>query len=454
MVTIPVLEREIDKRVGRLKDLNQQLQTRAMTESERAEVESLRGELEAKQGELEQRKYLSKVEAEAIRPEASDIAKAKRQFSVRRAILGQVRNTNVDDGLEREVSQEIAKNTNETTEGVWCPVDQTRAVTTTTPSGGPGSNLIAEDHLGSQFIPLLRPSLIASQLPLTRIQAKGNLQVPRQKAGVLGKFLGETDSLSNEDAEFETVTASPKRVGALASFSYQQMLQSDPSIEGLVVSDINERLQRVVDKVILYGQSTSVTAGDTRTGYGDGTFTLAQWTGRVGATTDQFEGITHNVTPTTPVTATPTNGLETSVMDVTKLKSELDKEDIPMEGRYWVCSPALYDKLSVTLEFSSSGSQAIARNGTIRGMPTVLSNAVVHNRRKGTGRSLSDLIYVHCPSYAHVTWDAVQILTNPYADADYKAGRISVRAMAYMSSFKRYSSTSICAWYNQCITAL
>ena len=197
-----------------------------------------------------------------------------------------------------------------------------------------------------------------------------------------------------------------------------------------------------------------MTADDTRTGYGDGTFTLAQWTGRVGATTDQFEGITHNVTPTIPATASPTNGLAVSVMDVTKLKSELDKEDIDMSGRYWICSPSLYNKLSVTLEFSASGAQPIARNGTIRGMATILSTAVVHNRSKGSGRDLSDLIYVHAPSYAHVTWDAVQVLTNPYADGDYRAGRISVRAMAYMSSFKRYSSTSICSWYNQCITKI
>ena len=94
--------------------------------------------LEAKQGELEQRQYLSKVEAESLKPEVKDVAKAKREFSVRRAILGQIRNSKVDDGLEREVSQEIASRTNETTEGIWCPVDQTRAVTTTTPSGGPG----------------------------------------------------------------------------------------------------------------------------------------------------------------------------------------------------------------------------------------------------------------------------------------------------------------------------
>ena len=33
------------------------------------------------------------------------------------------------------------------------------------------------------------------------------------------------------------------------------MLMSDPAVETLVVSDLNERMQRVVDKLILYGQN-------------------------------------------------------------------------------------------------------------------------------------------------------------------------------------------------------
>lgn len=454
MNSIPVLNREIDQRVTRLRNLNKDLETRAMTEAEKAEVDSLKQELDQRQAELEQRKYLAQVEADSIRPDAPDIQKAKRQFSVRRAILGQMQQSKIDDGLEREVSAEFARNTNTPTEGIWCPVDQQRAVTTTTPSAGPGSNLVSTDHLGSQFVPLLRPSLVAQQIPITRLTAKGNLQVPRAKAGVTGKFLGETASLSSEDSQYETVSASPKRVGALSSFSYQMMLQSDPSIESLVVSDINERLQRVVDKVVLYGKNDTVTAGNTQTGYGSGTFTLAQWTGHVGNIADQFEGIANGVTPATP-SGTVTNGKAISVDDIAKLKTELDKEDIPMDGRYFLISPALYNKLSVTLEFASSGSQPIGRGMTVRGMPTVVSNAIVSNRTKGSASgSLSDMIYVHAPSYVLVSFDAVQILVNPYADADYKAGRVSVRAQAYLSAFKRYSSTDICQWYNQCITAI
>ena len=123
-----------------------------------------------------------------------------------------------------------------------------------------------------------------------------------------------------------------------------------------------------------------------------------------------------------------------------------------MDGRYFITSPSLYNKLSDTLEFTSAGSMTIGRNGTVRGMPTILSTAVVHNRSKDSARTLSDLIYAHWPSFGFVTFDAVQILTNPYGEADFKAGRISVRAQCYHDTFKRYNATSICSWYNQCVT--
>ena len=455
MATIPVLEREIDQRIFRLKKLNEQDD---FTEGDQNEITTLREELNDKQNQLEQRRYLASLEADSVKADEPDLAKAKREFSVRKAILSQIPTWKGDAGLELEVSQEISGRSKQANEdgSVWCPLEQQRAITNTTPSGGAGSNIIGTDHLGSQFIPLLRSSRIASLLPMLRLSASNLLRIPRQKSGVFGKALGETASLTNEDAEFEVVTAGPpKRVGILASYSYQQMLMSDPSVESLVVSDLNERMQRVVDKLILYGQNDTITAGQTNTGYGTHPFTLKQWTDRIGELAVHWEGITHDVPFTTPVTATAqtTDGLTLKIEDITKLKNEIDKEDIPMDGRVFVTSPMLYNKLSDTLEFSSSGSMPIARNGTIRGMPTVLSTAVVHNRSKGTGRTLSDLIYAHWPSFGFVTFDAVQILTNPYGDADFKAGRISVRAQCYHDTFKRYDSSSICSWYGQCVTA-
>lgn len=460
MSKIPILEREIDSKLSRLKELNQRSE---FTETETNEVEKLRKELNEKQNQLEQRQYLASLEADSVKPDEPDLAKAKRQFSVLRAIQSQIKECNVDCGLENEVSQEIRSKSKisdvDADRGIWCPhapnEDQQRAVTGTTPSGGPGSNLIGTTHLGGQLIQLLRSSRIASMMPLLRLSSRSNLRIPKQKTGVFGKALGETASLSNEDSQWEVVTCGPpKRIGALASFSFQQMLQSDPSIESLVVSDLNQRLERIVDKLILYGQNDTVTTGNTNTGYGSGTFTKAQLEGRLGSVSDHFVGLTHDVTASTPVTTPVNNGVTLKIEDITHLKNQLDKEDIGMEGRVWITSPMLMNKLGDTLEFASSGSQPIARGGMIRSMTTIQSTAVVHNRVKGSsGNTLSDLIYIHAPSYGFVTFDAIQVLVNPYSDADFKAGRISVRAQCYHDTFKRYDASTICAWYNQCVTA-
>ena len=153
-----------------------------------------------KQNQLEQRRFLASIEKESVKSDEPDLAKAKRQFSVTKAILSQIPSWKGDAGREREVSQEIGmKSQRSNDEGItddgsiWCPVEQQRAITSTTPSGGSGSNIIGTDHLGSQFIPLLRSSRIASLLPMLRLSASSLLRIPRQKSGVFGKAIGETE---------------------------------------------------------------------------------------------------------------------------------------------------------------------------------------------------------------------------------------------------------------------
>ena len=449
MQTIPILERAIDQRISRLKELNQRSE---LTEGETTEVDQLRDELTDHQKKLEQRRWMASLEKENAKPQTADFQKAKESYSIRKAILSQLPNNRVDAGREIEVSQELQRQSGKHTDGLWCPVEQTRAVTTTTPSGGPGSEAIGRRHMSSQFINLLRPSTLGD-LPFTRLTSKQDISIPKQKATApTGKFIGETDDITSGDLQLESVTASPTRLGALSSYSTTMLIQSQPSIDQLIANDLSQNLSRILDRVIMYGKNTKVTAGDTRTGYGGSgaTWTLADWTGLVGDTDKQFAGILNGIDPITPK-GTLTAGKEIDIETIAQLMSELDKEELPTDGRYFILSSALYHKLSTTLEFTSSGSQTIGRNMTVRGYPTKITNLIPANRKKGGATTLSDLIYVHCPSYGLVDfYNGIEIMSNPYSE--FGKGIIQVRAMSYMASFKRYSA--LAEWTNQAVTAL
>ena len=449
METIPILERAIDQRLTRVQELNKRTD---LTESEQSEVANLRQELTDKQNQLEQRRWMATLEKDNAKPESPDIANAKKQYSLRKAILSQLPNSKIDAGLEKEVSQQMTMDSGKHTDGLWAPVEQ-RTVTTTTPSAGAGGSLVGTRHLGSSFINLLRPSLLSTQLPFTRLSAKQNLSIPKAKATApTSKFIGETDAITSGDAQFESISVSPSRAGALTEYSTTMLIQSDPSIDQLLATDISQNLQRIIDRVIVYGKNTTVTAGNTQTGFGSGTFTAAQFTDLVGSTANQFAGILNSITPETP-TGTVTNGKAIDVSDIAKLMALLDVGELPSENRYFLLSSNLFHKLSTTLEFSSSGSMPIGRSDmTVRGYPTIISNLIVSNRTKGTStNNLGDLVYFHAPSYGLVDfYNGIEIMSNPYSE--FSKGIVQVRAMCYMGSFKRYST--LAKWYNQCQTAI
>ena len=146
---------------------------RAITEAPQGEG----GDLTAEQQNLfnalktELGKADAKIERQAVLDDAerrmngvsitgdSKLDKEMRSFSVMRAIQHQL-GTKVDAGRELEISAELARMEGRSTDGILMPysVFERRAdtITTTAPTAGPGGNLIGTDHMGGQFIDMLR----------------------------------------------------------------------------------------------------------------------------------------------------------------------------------------------------------------------------------------------------------------------------------------------------------
>ncbi len=179
-----------------------------------------------------------------------------------RAIICQIPNLNVDAGRERELSAELARRSGRRFEGMAIPLaifrrpvrHEERVLTTAAPGGGPGSNIIATDHMGAQFIDILRARMVVRQLGATVLNdLRGNVDIPRLKASGTAGWVAENAAISAADHQFEKAQLTPKHVGALAEFSRNMLLQSSPDIEALVRSDFADILAQAVDQAAING---------------------------------------------------------------------------------------------------------------------------------------------------------------------------------------------------------
>ena len=141
-----------------------------------------------------------------------------RSFSVMRAIQHQL-GTKVDAGRELEISAELARMEGRSTDGILMPysVFERRAdtITTTAPPAGPGGNLIGTDHMGGQFIDMLREANPLTGLGMRVMSGLvGNCEIPRLKSGTSVGWFGENSAIPQTDAQMDSITLSPKHVGA------------------------------------------------------------------------------------------------------------------------------------------------------------------------------------------------------------------------------------------------
>ena len=187
--------------------------------------------------------------------------KEMRSFSLTRAIQHQL-GAKVDAGREQEISAELAHVEGRSTDGFFMPYSffEKRADTITTgqPASGPGSNLVATDHLGNQFIDLLREANPLTGLGVRTLTGLvGNVEIPRLAQSTSVGWFGENSAIPQTDAAFGKISLSPKHCGAWTEYSRNMLLQSSPDIESLLRSDLAQILAFEVARATVNGTGAS-----------------------------------------------------------------------------------------------------------------------------------------------------------------------------------------------------
>lgn len=322
------------------------------------------------------------------------------------AVAAQMPNSGIDPGRAREISQECARRSGRTPQGLYVPmaifqrrVEERVLTTAAGPGAGAGGALIPTET--GVFIDLLRAALVTRRLGATILTGlSGNLPLPRRKTGSTVHWVAENAAITASDQEFEGVSMAPKHAGCIGEYSRNMILQSSPDVEQLFRSDMAAELAEGLDKVAILGGGTSEPTGILKT-TGIGSVAL-------GAAGDDptWDAVLDLI-----AAVDVANALAGSLGFLTNAK-------------------AVRKMRSVLRTSADTASTFIMENAdTLAGYRVASTSLVPSNLTKDTGANLSALIFGNFADLVIGYWSELDILVNPFESTAYSKGNVSVRAM-------------------------
>lgn len=182
-------------------------------------------------------------------------------YSIMRVIRALANRDYSKVGVEKEVSDEIARRVGREPNGFFiAPNMLARDLTT---SNGGGSNLIGTDHRADAFIELLRNRAAVLRLGARVLSGLvGDVDIPRQSGGATAYWINnESADTTESNQSFNKITLSPKTVSARTDVTRKMLLQSSPSVEALVSDDLVQTIALAVDSVCIMGGGSGQPTG-------------------------------------------------------------------------------------------------------------------------------------------------------------------------------------------------
>jgi len=316
-----------------------------------------------------------------------------RSYSLFDAIRG-AESRNVT-GLEREVSDEIARKVGRTAKpnSFFLP---TRAVSPThgskrdlTINPDTATELVGTDHRGDMFIELLRNR---QALPRTGMRTigglRGDIAIPKLSAAGTAYWLAdEATAITESTQTFAQVTGSPKELGASTDISRKTLAQSSPDAEMIVRDDLATILALAKDAAGLQGTGTN----------------------------GQPTGIASGATSVTTSANAPTWA------QIVAFETAVASANADVENMAWVFDAAVRGNLK-SIEKDSGGNYPIylmGDNNTLAGYPVVVSNQMTGGL--GLFGNFSDAMFLD--------WEGVEVIVDEISLARERLVRVTVCLM-------------------------
>ena len=340
-------------------------------------------------------------------------AKEERSYSFMKAVRGLVNGSGLQ-GLEREVSEQIAKNNGREARGFYAPDSfwgGKRDLTVGTATAG--GHLVGTDHLGDQFVDALRARLVFSELGARFMTGlRGDVAIPKLATGVSAGFVAENGATSEVNAVFSQITMSPKSLGAFSDVSRLLMIQSDPSVEQIVRDDLLNAIAQKIEDVAIEGGGSNEPTGITGTA-GIGSVAIG------------------------------TNGGALTWDAITDLVKEVEVDNAAINGNTlaYLTNPKVKSHMASTPKVASTDSVMLmdAPWNSLYGYDLAVTNNVPSDLTKGTLSTASAMIFGDFSQLMMGFFSTPDILIDPYSQGS--TGAIRIRVMQELDLAVRHAQS-------------
>lgn len=352
-----------------------------------------------------QRKIDAAERSETGTPLSGDLqldSELRTKFSVSRAIASAA-GLDVDAGFEREMQVELAKRAGRKPEGIFVPAEcfERRVLTSST-----GGELISTDHRPDQYINALVASSVVRGLGARVLSGlQGNISIPKETASPAIGWVADNAALSSNDADFGSVTMSPKHAGALSEWSRNMLLQASPDVEQLLRNMLARDLALAIDRAAIRGGGANEPVGVLATA-----------------------GI-------------QTQAYATSIFNTAaEMIAKSDIANVGTAQRGFLTSNTIRKQAML----AQDADKLPVGVGTIfHNEPVTFSNQVPTNLGGTTNNHA--LIYADWSELLMGIWSEIDILVNPYEATAYSKGNVSIRAMATVDIAVRHPAAFVSA---------
>ncbi len=312
------------------------------------------------------------------------------------------------DGVEKEVSDELAKRSGKAPNGFFFPTDiptgfdfeaaAKRSLNTTTGTGGIATILDV-----SNFIDALRNATIVNQMGARQLTGLiGNFALPKMTGVGQVYWVADESAPTASNQTLGTVSLSPNTVGAYTDISRKFLLQSSIAAEAFVRDDLAKVMAIGIDTAALNGSGSG----------------------------NQPTGILQN--GSVGVVALGTNGAAPTWASIVDLETNVAAANVQLDNTAgYVTNAKVRGTFKNTLKNNVAGSLYMwddrSPNTPVNGYRTGITNSVPSNLTKGTGSNLSALIFGQWSDLILGYWGMLDILADPYTNSN--TGSLRIRAL-------------------------
>jgi HK97 family phage major capsid protein len=321
---------------------------------------------------------LSKKEAEA--------------YSITRCVQRMLENKPID-GLEAEVSSEIARQSGVNPRGFYLPTKElnfgnrqiSRAFDTTA-----GSKLVTQEWQG--YIDALRNASILSQIGATYLgDLVGLVNIPVKSSTTSAYWVAEAGSPTASAPGVTTQRQlSPKTVGAYSDLTRSMIKQTSYDVENMIRQDLVTTVSLAIDSASINGTGTS----------------------------NQPTGLLATLAAASvAATSLGTNGAALAWSNIVGYEQSVAAANASGPNMAYLTNASVRGKLKQTAKIGSTYPSWIwEADNSINGYKTAVSNAISSTGTKGTASNVcSTIIFGDFSNLVIGTWGALDLFLDPYS---------------------------------------